>query len=130
MVKNVLLPGKEVQCKNIPNLKLLLLRAQEINPGSDSFPTDWSLKLKARFTSVHPFSWGSVMSSIEEASGITNFTRCSADENLKIKVNVLTVFKSGVTFCCMADSRPTLVHITTVFDAVDSSGHCLEYHKS
>ncbi|XP_065912877.1 protein downstream neighbor of son homolog isoform X2 [Dysidea avara] len=105
MVKNVLLPGKE-----------------EINPGSDSFPTDWSLKLKARFTSVHPFSWGSVMSSIEEASGITNFTRCSADENLKIKTPDQHL--STLQQCLMQWIHPdTAWNITSLNETILSTMH-------
>ena len=61
--------------------------------GSDSFPLDWSLKSKVRFTSSKSFNWCGTLKTRDEGQGLLNFVRCqtkecdSADESLENSIN-------------------------------------------
>ena len=44
--------------------------------GSETFPLDWSLKSKIRFTSPKSFNWCGTLKTLEEAEGLSNFVRC------------------------------------------------------
>ena len=48
--------------------------------GSETFPLDWSLKSKIRFTSLKSFNWCGTLKTLEEAEGLSNFVRCQAKE--------------------------------------------------
>jgi len=61
--------------------------------GSESFPLDWSLKSKVRFTSSKSFNWCGTLKTRDEGQGLLNFVRCqtkecdSADESLENSIN-------------------------------------------
>lgn len=61
--------------------------------GSETFPLDWSLKSKVRFTSSKSFNWCGTLKTLEEGQGLSNFVRCqtkefhSTDESLESSVN-------------------------------------------
>ena len=61
--------------------------------GSESFPLDWSLKSKVRFTSSESFNWCGALKTRDESQGLLNFVRCqtmecdSADESLENSIN-------------------------------------------
>ncbi|GAB6025316.1 hypothetical protein CHUAL_010731 [Chamberlinius hualienensis] len=44
--------------------------------ADDKLPVDWSLKCGIRMTSGQPFPWSCRLTTPEEASGVTSFTRC------------------------------------------------------
>ena len=48
--------------------------------GSETFPLDWSLKSKIRFTSPKSFNWCGALKTLDEAEGLSNFVRCQANE--------------------------------------------------
>ena len=61
--------------------------------GSESFPLDWSLKSKVRFTSSKSFNWCGTLKTRDEGQGLSNFVRCqtkefdSTDESLESSIN-------------------------------------------
>ena len=48
---------------------------QQLSAGQVDFPLDLSLKSKARFTSLHPFTWTASVKTHQEANGISKFVR-------------------------------------------------------
>ena len=61
--------------------------------GSESFPLDWSLKSKVRFTSSKSFNWCGTLKTRDEGQGLLDFVRCqtkecnSTDESLGNSIN-------------------------------------------
>ena len=49
--------------------------------GSTTFPLDWSLKSKVRFTSSSSFNWCGTLKTLDEGEGLSNFVRCQTKEN-------------------------------------------------
>lgn len=50
--------------------------------ASTTFPLDWSLKSKVRFTSSTSFTWCGTLKTQDEGEGLSNFVRCQSKENL------------------------------------------------
>ena len=48
--------------------------------GSETFPLDWSLKYKIRFTSSKSFNWCGTLKTFDEGAGLSNFVRCQTKE--------------------------------------------------
>lgn len=46
--------------------------------GSKTFPLDWSIKSKIRFTSSKSFTWCGTLKTLDEAKGLSDFVRCQA----------------------------------------------------
>ncbi|XP_064629428.1 protein downstream neighbor of son homolog [Lineus longissimus] len=74
--------------------------------GKDRLPLDWSLKMKIRFVSSHPFSWSSPLKTTEEAAGLSAFVRTrqvdfSPDD-------VTSDHKTALQQCCMYWMHPNL----------------------
>ncbi|KAJ7391761.1 hypothetical protein OS493_016048 [Desmophyllum pertusum] len=44
--------------------------------GLQTFPLDWSLKSKIRFTSSKSFNWCGTLKTLHEGEGLSNFVRC------------------------------------------------------
>lgn len=73
--------------------------------GEKWLPIDWSLKTKARLLSAKPFPWNSKLKVVEEASGITAFTRC-LDNNSETKLD--TSPNAKFYQCCLYWQQPVL----------------------
>lgn len=69
--------------------------------GSETFPLDWSLKSKVRFTSSKSFNWCGALKTRDEGEGLSNFVRCqtkefnSTDGSLENSINGYPS-----SFCC------------------------------
>ncbi|KAL9968286.1 hypothetical protein ACROYT_G026640 [Oculina patagonica] len=48
--------------------------------ASTTFPLDWSLKSKVRFTSSTSFNWCGTLKTQDEGEGLSNFVRCQTKE--------------------------------------------------
>ena len=48
--------------------------------GSETFPLDWSLKSKIRFTSPTSFNWCGTLKTLDEGEGLSSFVRCQTKE--------------------------------------------------
>lgn len=65
-----------------------LERAEDVETGKseeegcETFPLDWSLKTKIRFTSSNSFNWCGTLKTVDEAKGLSKFARCYEEENV------------------------------------------------
>ena len=49
--------------------------------GCETFPLDWSLKTRVRFTSSNSFNWCGTLKTMDEAEGLSKFARCYVEKN-------------------------------------------------
>ncbi|CAG9815270.1 unnamed protein product [Phaedon cochleariae] len=73
--------------------------------GETWLPIDWTLKSKVRLLSAKPFPWNQKLKIVEEASGVTAFTRCL---NSNTETNLDTSPNAKFHQCCLYWQQPCL----------------------
>ena len=76
--------------------------------GSETFPLDWSLKYKIRFTSQKSFNWCGTLKTVEEAEGLSNFARCHVENENPIGLSGYPSSFCSATKVWMHPSLPWL----------------------
>ena len=64
-------------------LSLMFIEFEQLSAEQVDLPLDVSLKSKARFTSLHPFTWTASVKTHQEAEGITEFVRNQSSAEVK-----------------------------------------------